>query len=226
MIVWEAKTPGETRRYRWEPALRRYEAFSAVTSAVDSGTVTISSAEMEAVDGARGVTVLVAGGSAGETARISLDLTTSEGRTLTGVFQVPVRAEAAILGNTGRDIVSFAIRKIVGNGESAEAPELDDALERLNAMLMLWRISGMDIGVSGLIEAGTVLSIPDEYLTAVKYSLREDLHEYYGAPLSARDLQTAEMARRAVATDLLDLGNLTFEGALINRQRHYDGSLY
>lgn len=210
---WQAKTPGETRRYRWEPALLDSETISSVSGATDSGTVTLTlTSEVE--DGREGVTVLVAGGAAGETARISIDAVTSEGQTLSGVFFLPVRDEAPTLGNTVRDVVTFALRKIVGNGEAAEAEEAEAALEWLNGMILDWRLAGVDVGVSKTLELSDTLAIPDAFVSALKWNLRALMHAEYDVALSGADAMAATSTKRAVTNAVLDLQPLGFEAGL------------
>lgn len=222
-MIWEPKTPGETRRYRWNPSLEEYETIATASGATDSGTVTLTVTN-EVEDGKEGVTVLVAGGAAGETARISIDVTTSEGQAISGVFFVPVRAESPVLGNTARDVCNFALRKVVGNDATATASELDDALERLNAMLMLWRIDGLDVGIAKELAATDTLDIPDPYITAIKWCLREDVHAYYDVPMNAHDARMAFTAKRALVNDLLDLEELSFEPGLSREAGYWNFS--
>lgn len=221
MIVWPAKTPDETVSRRWEPDLARDESISSVTANVDSGTVTLT-ATRETEGGKEGITVLVAGGATGESARVSLDVVTSEGRTLIGVFHIAVRAEAPVLAQTALDVCQFALRKIIGNGETAEADELDDALERLNAMLMLWRIQGMDVGIAKELASTDTLVIPDAYVTAIKWCLREDIHAFYGQPLNAQDAMMVAQAKSAVASSLLRFDDLSFDAGLTRHAQHWD----
>lgn len=221
MQVWKYKTPDETVSRRWEPDLQPGESIQSATVAVDSGTVTVS-VDVEASHGARGVTALVSGGAIGEVARVSITAVTAEGATLVGVFQVPVRDEAPVFANTARDICNFALRKVVGNGATASANELDDAMERLNAILALWRLSNMDLGVSDELVSTDTLTIPDAYLTALKYALRRDIHDFYGVPLSSTDVLMAEKAESAVAADTLDIQPLDFDRSLLRRYGGWD----
>lgn len=221
MNVWPPKSPDETVSHRWTPELDRDESIATVTPATDSGTVTVT-ATNEIEHGKEGITAFVAGGSAGETARVSLEVTTSEGRTLVGVFHIAVRSEAPVLGNTARDVCNFALRKVVGNGETAEASELDDALERLNAMLMLWRINGLDVGVAKELTANDTLDIPDAYITAIKWCLREDIHAYYDVQMNGHDARMTEQAKAALAAHLINFDNLDFDRGLVRHTGGWD----
>jgi hypothetical protein len=221
MQVWKYKTPDETVSRRWNPDVDGGESIQSATVAVDSGTVT-ATVEVEASHGAHGVNVLVSGGAAGEVARVSVTAITSDGSTLVGVFQIPVRAEASVFANTARNVCDFALRKIVGNNGTASATELSDAMERLNAILALWRLSGMDVGVSGELSSTDTLTVPDAYLTAIKYALRRDLHDYYNVPLSANDVLMAQQAEAAVLADTINLQPLDFDRSLLRRHGGWD----
>lgn len=221
MQVLPSKTPEETVSHRWEPQLDYLENIITATAAVDSGTVTVTR-EIENFRGNIGVTLFIAGGAAGETARISVDATTSEGRTLTGVFSIGVLSEAPILGQTASDICSFALRKVVGNGNAPTADELSDALERLNDLIAMWRIQSLDIGISKVLVASDVLAIPDAYVLALKYCLRRDLHEFYGVPLSVMDMQQAEQAQAAVLAKTIQFQDMTFDRGLLPHPAGWD----
>lgn len=221
METWEAKTPDETVSRRWEPVLADNEGISTVAVAVDSGTVT-ATAESEVRRGKRGVTVTVVGGAAGETARVSVTVTTTENRTRIGVFHIAVRAEAPLLGNTARDVINFAMRKITGNGNDPTADELDDALERLNGLWMLWRIQGLDVGIAKELTANDTLDIPDAFVTAIKWCLREELHDFYGVALSAVDVMRVTAAKNAMLAKLTTFDNLNYDGGLLREAARWD----
>lgn len=220
-MIWESKRPGETVSRRWEPSLDYYENILTASVGVDAGTVT-ATAENEVYRGTPGVTVLISGGAAGETARLSIDVVTTEGRTLTGVFHIGVLSEAPILGQTANDICGFALRKVTGNGATPTADELADALERLNMMIALWRIQGLDIGVTAELVASDTLAIPDAFVTALKLCLRKDLHDFYGVPLGALEVQQAMEAQAAVLAKTLQFHDLTFDRGLLRHPGGWD----
>lgn len=219
MRVLPGKTTGETASHRFEPELRQFENITSETVSVDAGTVTVA-LKREIWRGSQGVTMLVFGGAAGETARFSVDVVTSEGRTVTGVFSIGVLAEAPYRANTARDVCRFALRKVTGNGVASTAAELDDALERLNDMIAAWRIQSLDIGIAGNLAAGTVLAIPDAYISALKFCLRKDLHDFYEVPLSALDVERAREAQESVRAHVMRFNDLTFDRGIIP---HPDG---
>lgn len=161
--------------------------------------------------------VTLSAGSAGTTATVTVTATTADGETLSETFYIAVRATTAALANTARDVCNFALRKITGNGESPEADELDDALERLNDMIALWAMNGVDIGLSAPLTANTTLSLPDGYLAALKFNLRVACHSHYDQPLDAYDAGMADRTYRAVETALLDLSDVTMPYTLRRR---------
>jgi hypothetical protein len=221
MIVWESKTPGETVSRRWEPSLDYFENILSAVATVDAGTVT-ATANVEVFRGDPGATVFIAGGVAGETARISVEVVTSRGRTLVGVFQMGVLAEAPTLGTTASDVCAFALRKVAGNGANPTSDELTDALERLNDMIALWRIQGMDLGIAKVLEASDPLGIPDAFVTSLKFCLRRDLHEFYGVPLSAMEVEQAREAQEAVRAKTMQFQDLTFDRGLLRHPAGWD----
>lgn len=221
MQVLPSKAPGETVSHRWEPELDYLESIQSVSAGVDSGTVTVTT-ERENYRGNDGVTLFIAGGAAGETARISVEGVTSEGRTLIGVFSIGVLAEAPLLGETARDVCYFALRKVAGNGSTPTADELSDAMERLNNLIAMWRIQSLDIGIAKKLEDDDALNIPDAFVMALKFCLRRDLHDFYGVPLSVLDVQQAEQAQAAVLAQTIQFQDLSFDRGLLPRPAGWD----
>lgn len=206
--------------YTWAPSLADQDAIASATLSVSAGTATLASYEHDA----EVVSFFLSGGALGENTVISASAVTREGETLTETLYVPIVSSAKALANTARDICNFALRRIVGRGETAQADELDDALEVLNAMLLDWRIDGMDLGLASLEANDTVLAA-DEYVTAIKYNLRVLLEGQYGAQSSTLDARMAERGKILIANRLLDIGSLGF-AETNNTRRHaaYDGS--
>jgi len=92
-------------------------------------------------------------------------------------------------------VVDYALRPIVGIGETAEDNEKADALEWLNGMIAFWRDQGADIGVSLPIILTDTLYVPDAYILAVKNNLRVLVAEQYGRQVAPT---TANMAARGL----------------------------
>lgn len=216
--MWKAKTAAEVVERRWlVPVPDGDSVASLATSALG---VTVDSTDIE---GDAEAVIILSGGTAGETGSVTVTATTTEGLTLASTFYIAVRANLAQAGNTARDVCYFALRKIVGNGENPDADELDDALERLNDMIALWALSGVDIGVSGYLEAGDELELPDGFLSALKFNLRTACHEHYGAPVDAQDAMIADRSYRALEAALVTFTDLSQPATLRRRWAYYTG---
>jgi hypothetical protein len=177
-IYWSAKTPTQVIRYNWLPDLVAGDTLASATVTATGATVDLSSLEQESV------AVLVSGGTAGETASFAVSATTVEGETLTETIYLPIIASAAQIAHTAREYVTFALRRVIGNGETPSADEMTDALERLNAMVAEWRAQGADIGAAFPIVAETVIYCPDYAVSALRYNLLLDVASLYGEPVT------------------------------------------
>lgn len=182
------KGAAEVVTRRWLVPVADGDSASAI--ATSASGITVDSATLE---GDEAVLVL-SGGTAGATGAVTATITTSEGETLVEVLYVPVVAPTAT-GPTARDIVDFALRKVAGLGETADADQLADGLERLNDMLRLWADTGADVGATFPLEAGTVLYVRDAWQSAIKNNLILQLADIYGAEISP---VVAENARRGL----------------------------
>jgi hypothetical protein len=209
--TWQAKAPTEVVERRWAVPLDTGDGISSV-AAVGTG-VTVDSDDYELYD----AVVVLSGGSAGATASVTVTVTTSDGRTLVETFLIAIAATAQQFTYTARDVVAFAMRKIVGNGNDAEAPEADDALERLNDMVAMWRIDGLDLGLP-VLALGDILKLPDEYVSALKFNLRIACHDHYDAPITALDAESAIMGKRLIGNRLLQFNDLTAPTTLTARR--------
>lgn len=195
---WEPKGPNETVERRWGVDLDIDDSISAV-SAVGSG-VTIADTAYDATD----AIITLSGGTEETTASVTVTVTTNDGETFVETFLIVISAPAQQFSYTARDIIYFAMRKITGNGEDPDADEADDALERLNDMLAMWRIEGIDLGVP-VLALGSTITVPDAYISAIKFNLRVSCHSHYGEDVSAYDAEMAESGKRVVINNLFDL---------------------
>lgn len=212
-LTLSAKGPSDVIRRTWEPGLAEGDGIASFTLTPTGCAIASSKIDGDAV------VFFVSGGTAGSVATIAARAVTDDGETLTETFYVPVYGPSITNGETARDYVSFAMRKITGVGEDPEGDELEDGLEQLAGMLAMWRIDGLDLGVPLPLTASTVLSIPDEFTMAVKYNLRVLLHSTYGAEamaaLTQADIRMAEDGKRLVANVMLSLDDLKFENNLL-----------
>jgi len=195
-LNWTAKAPDDVYRYTWTPALAEGDSVSSYSVDVDGATIVADSLEDNAV------VLFVSGGTAGSTATFTLEAVSADGETLTETIYLPIVASVAT-GPTARDVCNFALRKVVGLGEEPDADQEDDALERLNDMLRAWKATGADTGATFPLEAGTVLAVRDEFLSAIKHNMVLQVADIYGAEVSPL---TVEAARRGL--QLVKVANL------------------
>lgn len=198
-LTLPAKPSTATIGFTWVIPLADGDSTLSAAVSVVSGTVTIPSQEL-AEDG---LEFQISGGAAGETAVLSATATTSDGETLTETIYLPVRAGGNIAGDTARDVCAFALRKITGIGEEADAAELVMALEILNDMVAEWRLDGMDIGVPGRLSDTDTLLIDDGFLSAVKYCLTIRVAEEFDRPLTPTVVEAARAGLRRIKAALV-----------------------
>jgi len=184
-----AKVATEVVTRRW-PVPGDDVAASVATSA--SG-VTVDSATLDDAE----VVLTLSAGTAGQTATVTVTVTTEQGQTLIETLYIPIVASTAQIADTARDYINFALRKIVGLGVEPSADELADALERVNAIVARWRKGGADIGAAFPIEASTVIYCPDWAVSALRYNLLVECASLYGAEPSPFEY---EQARRGLQT--------------------------
>lgn len=186
----DAKTPNDTKLYSFVPDMAAGDNIRSFTMA----SPTLVFERQDEVDDA--IVFAVSGGAAGTTAVITLTVTTEADDVLEYTIYLPIIASTTQIANTGLEYCSFALRRIIGNGEVPSADELADALERLNALVSLWRAQGADIGAVFPITASTVIYCPDYAATALRYNLLMDVASLYGEQVTQ---QEAVMARNGLA---------------------------
>lgn len=187
-----SKAPTDVVRYSWTPPVIGGDTVSSATLTVSSGGVIIDSYGVEEDS----VYFFVSGGAVGGTAVIAASAVTNDGETLTETIYLPIIASTTQIAQTGLEYCSFALRRVIGNGEVPSADELADALERLNALVALWRAQGADIGAVFPITASTVIYCPDYAASALRYNLLMDVASLYGEQVTQ---QEAVMARNGLA---------------------------
>lgn len=199
MLTFTPKPADATYRYVWQPPLSVGDSISSAVLTVDSGTATIASYEN---DGAS-VIMFLAGGTAGAVTVITGVVTTSDGETLTETIYLAVTESTNRLGNTARAVCQYALRKINGNGNNADADQLEDAMERLNDMLAAWKAQGADVGVALPLVSTDVLYVADEFIQPIKANLHLELIEHYGQQPGQRVVMTAARGLQLVKAALL-----------------------
>lgn len=182
-IHLRAKTSAEVVERRWLAPVDSDDGASSV-SAFASG-VTVDSAALEGDT----VVLVLSAGTTGETASITITVTTSQGRALIDTLYIPIIVSTAS-AMTARDIVTFALRKVVGIGETPDAEMAADGLERLADMLDTWRVSGADVGAPSPLLLGSVINCPPGFVSAIKSNLIlriADLYNLEVSPMVERD---------------------------------------
>jgi hypothetical protein len=201
--TWLSKAPTEVVERRWTVPLACGDSISGVSTSASAVTVDSDDHELdEAI-------VVLSGGTEDATGSVTVTVATADGRTHVQTFLIAIHGTAQQFTYTTRDVVDFALRKIVGNGVEADAAEAADALERLNDMIALWRIDGLDIGIPDPLALVDPLAIPDEYVSALKFNLRISCHDHYDQPISGFDLQMADRSKQLIANTLFNLGDLS-----------------
>jgi len=210
--TWDAKAAADIVLRTW--AVPVPDGDSVASIATSATGVTVDLAEKTAYNLAA---VTLSAGAAGVTGSVLVTVITTEGLSLSETFYIPIRVSTAALVPTLRDICDFALRKIVGNGEDADAAELDDAVERFNDMVALWSLKGVDIGLSAPLAASDTVTLPDGYIAALKFNLRVACHDHYDAPITAYDASMADATYRVLANTLVRFDDLSMPPILRRR---------
>lgn len=202
MAHWEAKTPAEVVERRWSVPLAEGDGISGVsTSATD---VTVDSDDHELSE----AVVVLSGGSAGTVGAVTVTVTTIAGHTHVETFYVPIYAPTA-QAVTARDVCSFALRKIVGVGNDAEASELDDALDLLQGIFARFGIGPIPVA------AGDAISVADDIVLPLKCYLRKLAHSTYEAPLNPTDAEMADWGERYLQNAVFQARDLAMPDTLV-----------
>ena len=188
--TWPPKAPGAIRAYDWTP--KADTPLDSVSIAVTSGTVTATSDVYGDT-----ATITVTGGADGVEQTLTLTATAGD-ETFVETVYISIEASTNRLANTVRDVCLFALRKVSGIAEEPEADELADAIERLNDIVAVYRVTGADMGLSLPLVEADVLKVPDHAYRALKLNLRNELHDFYSVPLSQVDLMDARNALAVV----------------------------
>lgn len=190
--ILEAKVPTEVVRRVFTVPVDDDDAPGSV--AVSASGVTVDASSFEGDD----IVLTLSGGTAAATGSITVTITTNKGRVLVETLYIPIIASEAQTAATAREYIDFALRKVVGVGATATASELDDALDRLNAMIAEWRVGGADIAAPYPLTANTVIYCPDYAVGAIRYNLLMDCADMYGVPVSAMDAMRARQGLQLI----------------------------
>lgn len=186
-FFWASKAPSDVVERVWTP--KAGEPVASKTLTVSTGTATLAS-EIQGED----VIVTVTGGASAVTQIITASAVLENGETITETIYIPVIVTTSAAA-TVEDIISFALRKVFGLGQTPPDDAAQDAIERLADMLRVWRTSGADIGAPDALDTATVIYCPNDYLSAVKHNLILEIADNYGLEVG---LQTVTNANRGL----------------------------
>lgn len=196
-ITWAVKAPAEIVEREWEVPTGDEDSLASYVVSASGVTVDADESNGDLI------TVTLSAGTADATATVDITATTANGLVITEKFYLPVRADGNKLAYTGRDICSFAVRKVVGNGGTVEADELDDALERLSDMLAGWAADGADLSVKLPVEANDIVYAPDWSIEPIKAALTANLFDFYDVPQTATVAQNARRGVQRIKANML-----------------------
>lgn len=192
-LFWQAKAPASVEERVWKIA-----DVSSASFTVSPGTATLS----HEIEG-DGVTVTVTGGAAGVVQVITASAVLGSGETISETIYIPIRDAATLLGNTVYDVCAFALRKIAGIGETADADELSVAVEIFNDMVAEWRGAGADVGIAKELASTDDLIVRDEFIAPIKYNLTVRLAEEFDRPLTPVLVENARRGMQLIKNSLL-----------------------
>lgn len=195
--VLKAKTASEVVKRVWTVPVDEDDAPSSVS--LSASGVAVDSNSFEGND----LVLVLSAGTAAATGSIVATVTTEKSRTLIETLYVPVIESAAQVAETAGDIIDFALRKVIGNGETATANESTDALQRLQALIDEMRIGGADIGAVSPLATTTVIYCPDWAVGAIRYNLLLDVYSLYDAQPTGMDVMRAKQGMQLVKHKLL-----------------------
>lgn len=184
-MFFESKTASGVKAYTYRPDIVSGDSIESFVVTPTGATVD------DQKHTGRDIILMVSGGTAGQTASFLFAVTTVNGETVRETVYLPIIDSPAQIADTARDYINFALRKLTGIGETPDADELDDALERLNALIARWRAGGADIGAAFPITASTVIYCPDWAVSALRYNMILEVADIYGAEVRPGDYERA-----------------------------------
>lgn len=189
-----AKVPAEVVERRWSVPVDSDDGAKSV--AVTASGVTVDASSIEGDE----VVLTLSAGTAAATGSVVVTVTTEQTRTLVETLYIPIIASAAQIADTASDYCNFALRKIVGMGNTPDTAEQNDALERLNSLVADWRAGGADIAAAFPITLSTVIYCPDWAVSALRYNLLLDCYSAYGdqAQPSPMDVRKAQQGLQLI----------------------------
>lgn len=196
-IQWKAKAPGEIVKREWVVPVPVGDSVASYTASVSGATKDSDERDGDIV------TLTLSAGTDGATAIATLTATTTNGLVLNETAYLPIRAKPNAFNYSVRDVLTFALRPIVGLGATATADELEDARENFDDMVAFWAGQGADLAVKLPSEASDTLYVPDAAIVALKANLRVKLCGLYGRPVDVDDFRAAQRGLQQIKTALL-----------------------
>lgn len=188
----KAKAPTEVVERRWLVPVDADDNPESVS--LSASGVTVDSNSIEGNE----IVLTLSAGTAAATGSVVATVTTAQGRTLVETLYIPIVASAAQIAATARDYCTFALRKVIGLGETPSADEQDDAMEQLSGLIAAWRKGGADIACAFPLEASTVIYCPDWAADAIRYNLRLSVYGLYDAQPTAMDVMKAKQGLQLI----------------------------
>lgn len=183
--------------YSFTPELQDGDGIESYT--LTPTTVAVDSDELNG----DAIEFYVSGGTAGNVYTIAASVVTSFGETIKETLYLPVYGPGNTFAATADDVVDFALKPIVGLGETATSDELADGLEWLNGMLAAWRDQGADVGIALPLTLSSVMYCNDAHLLAIKTNLRVVVAEQYGREVSQTTMRVAMRGLQQIKHSLL-----------------------
>lgn len=195
--TWAMKGPTEIVEREWGVPTLDEDSLASFTASATGVTIDASESNGDVV------TLTLSSGTVDTTATVDITATTKNGLVIAERFYLPIRPVENALAETARDVCNFALRKVAGVAETADAAELDDALEQMTDLLAGWAAEGADLQVKLPCEANDELTVPDWAVGAIKANLRAKLHDFYGVDLTRDDMLAAQRGVQRVKMRLL-----------------------
>jgi len=198
--MWQAKAPGDVKRYSWDVPVQADDALSSFTATASGVTK-----DSQDSDGNSAI-VYLSGGTASTIGTVSFAATTDNGETIKETIYIPIAptGNANAFSATADDVIDFALRPVVGINGQATASELALGLEWLNGMVAEWRSHGADVGAQLPLTTASVIYAPDNWLLAIKTNLRVLVAEDFGRDVSPHTLIAARRGLQVIKNDILD----------------------
>ena len=196
-IQWKAKAAGEVIQREWDVPVYDGDSVTSFTASIDGATLDSSDRSGDKI------TFTISAGTNGATAIATLTASTINGLTYNETAYLPIRQTPNDFSYNVGQVLSYALRPIVGLGAVATAEEQEDARENLDDMLAEWANSGADMGVKLPTASSDTLYVSDSFISAIKNSLRVRVCGLYGKPVDQTTYMAAMRGAQQIKAALL-----------------------